>query len=290
MAVSYADDDDPFAALDDHGQFARGGAAAGPGRVDSRTKYPCQPCAGTGSYRGARVQQEKAHCFACKGEGFFYSSQADRERSRSQAATRKRRNLEAAQADFEAANPGVMAFLAANSHWSAFLRDMEGAVARYGALTDAQLRAVRSTQGKVAERDAVRRAERAAREAAAPAVDLTPIHAMFSQAAAAGLRRLTYRAEGLVLSPAKASSANAGAIYVTRAGEYLGKVMGDRFLAARAATDADRGALLLIAANPAEAATAYGRATGTCSCCGRELTDPASIAAGIGPICASKWF
>jgi histidine ammonia-lyase len=39
-----------------------------------------------------------------------------------------------------------------------------------------------------------------------------------------------------------------------------------------------------------EAAAAYGKATGTCSCCGRELTDPVSIANGIGPICADKWF
>jgi hypothetical protein len=34
---------------------------------------------------------------------------------------------------------------------------------------------------------------------------------------------------------------------------------------------------------------AYGRATGSCSCCGRELTDPVSIEAGIGPICAGRF-
>lgn len=38
-----------------------------------------------------------------------------------------------------------------------------------------------------------------------------------------------------------------------------------------------------------DAAKAYGRATGTCCCCGRELTDPASIEDGIGPICATKF-
>jgi hypothetical protein len=38
-----------------------------------------------------------------------------------------------------------------------------------------------------------------------------------------------------------------------------------------------------------EAAVRYGRQTGRCSCCGRELTNKASIDAGIGPICASKW-
>lgn len=31
-----------------------------------------------------------------------------------------------------------------------------------------------------------------------------------------------------------------------------------------------------------------GRETGICQICGRELTDPDSIAKGIGPICAGK--
>ena len=38
-----------------------------------------------------------------------------------------------------------------------------------------------------------------------------------------------------------------------------------------------------------EQAAAYGRRSGRCCCCGRELTDPASIAAGIGPVCAAKF-
>jgi hypothetical protein len=38
-----------------------------------------------------------------------------------------------------------------------------------------------------------------------------------------------------------------------------------------------------------EEAAAYGRATGICCCCGRTLTNPESIAAGIGPICAGRF-
>jgi hypothetical protein len=38
----------------------------------------------------------------------------------------------------------------------------------------------------------------------------------------------------------------------------------------------------------AEQAAAYGRATGRCACCGRELTDPASVARGVGPVCESR--
>lgn len=37
-------------------------------------------------------------------------------------------------------------------------------------------------------------------------------------------------------------------------------------------------------------AAAYGHETGNCMCCGRTLTNPASIALGIGPICRDKWF
>lgn len=36
-------------------------------------------------------------------------------------------------------------------------------------------------------------------------------------------------------------------------------------------------------------ASAYGRRTGRCGICGRELTDPVSIERGIGPICADKF-
>lgn len=37
-----------------------------------------------------------------------------------------------------------------------------------------------------------------------------------------------------------------------------------------------------------EEAAAYGRRTGVCCACGRELTDPVSIEAGIGPICSTR--
>lgn len=47
--------------------------------------------------------------------------------------------------------------------------------------------------------------------------------------------------------------------------------------------------LAKIEANPKEYASARGLLTGTCCCCGRALTDPVSIANGIGPICASRF-
>jgi len=43
-----------------------------------------------------------------------------------------------------------------------------------------------------------------------------------------------------------------------------------------------------VLADPKAAMIAYGKLTGTCGKCGRILEDEVSVAAGIGPICASK--
>jgi hypothetical protein len=37
-----------------------------------------------------------------------------------------------------------------------------------------------------------------------------------------------------------------------------------------------------------ESLSRLGRQSGVCEACGRELTDPQSIAAGIGPVCGGK--
>lgn len=278
----------PFADLQDSPLDA---PARAPRAVAERPKFPCQSCAGTGRYRGIRIHQTESACFACGGRGFFLKSHEDRAKARAKSAASKATKLQAVREAFDAENPGLVDFMRENT-WSGFLRELLTKVEQYGSLTDGQVAAVRRTQLKVAERNATRQAERAVEQAARTVpVDLSPIHAMFDKARAAGLNRLAYRAEGLVLSPAKATSANAGAIYVkTVGGDYLGKVIGQAFQANRDATDEHKAAIKVIAENPAEAASRYGIRTGTCSCCGRELTDPDSIAAGIGPICAEKWF
>lgn len=50
-----------------------------------------------------------------------------------------------------------------------------------------------------------------------------------------------------------------------------------------------RDALLLIEQDPEAAAVLHGKASGRCAVCSRDLTDPESIARGIGPICAEKF-
>jgi hypothetical protein len=271
--------DDFFANLEDDADFDRGTSVA---REIERPTFPCQSCLGTGKYRGARVHQDKSQCFACDGRGFFYTSAAGRYKARARYAEKKASNIADTISAFKEENPGLYEFLG-NATWSAFLSDMKRQLDSGKDLTERQLIAVRNSKAKQDERDA-------ARIDNAPVVELSTIHAMFDKARESGLKKLAYRAEGLVLTPAPSTGRNAGSIYVkTKSGDYLGRVTGDKFFAISTAPASIAEALETIARNPAEAATAYGKRTGECSCCGRTLTDPESISAGIGPICATKW-
>lgn len=72
-------------------------------------------------------------------------------------------------------------------------------------------------------------------------------------------------------------------------GEYFGKLTGGKFFATREAPETIIEQLRELAKDPLAVGVAYGKQTGKCCICARELTDPASVEAGIGPICASNW-
>jgi hypothetical protein len=116
----------------------------------------------------------------------------------------------------------------------------------------------------------------------------------FKAAKIRGLKRLTMRFSGVIVKPSK----DLGSLWVLSATEkvegdyglqpkYLGKVT-PNCLDSRLADDV-KAVLLEAASDPLTAAIRYGRETGSCSCCGRDLTNPVSIAAGIGPICREKF-
>ena len=143
--------------------------------------------------------------------------------------------------------------------------------------------------------------ERTLKKPSGVTVDLQPIRNMFEAAVATGYKSPKYRAEGLVITRAGDHSANPGALYIkSENGAYGGKLIGTQFTASRDGASpefaqiGDVGhtaatALAAIAGNPLEAAVRYGRRTGRCACCGRKLTNHASIDRGIGPICAERW-
>lgn len=133
------------------------------------------------------------------------------------------------------------------------------------------------------------------RTASAVAVDAAGVErivASFSSAAESGLKYPKMFLGDFTFALAM-SGRNKGAIWVTegfsRSGRYIGKVADGKFSPSDAATADERKKVLDVCADPKKAAQAFGQETGRCSCCGRELTDPDSIANSIGPICAGRY-
>ena len=241
--------------------------------VTARQTFPCTACAGTGNWvspRGAK----SGKCFVCKGSGKFLTDPRTRAKNRAASLIEQ--------------------------------------VNQRGTLSDNQ---VAAAERMIAKTETTRAANQAAREVNKVEVDLAPIRVMFEAAVRSGHKRPVYRAEGLVISRAPDSGKNPGALYVKDTGStYGGKVVeatyspnydGNRADFAHYSYDVKNEtgkvvetvtvrqsateALNKIAADPREASATWGRRTGSCSCCGRELTKTASIEAGIGPICAEKW-
>lgn len=121
------------------------------------------------------------------------------------------------------------------------------------------------------------------------AVDVSKIEVSFAAAMQNGIKRPKLRLGSFMFSRAPDTGKNAGSIYVKEGEAYLGKITGGEFLPTRECGDERKANVVTVAADPAGAAKAYGMRTGSCSCCGRALTNGASIDLGIGPICAEKY-
>lgn len=260
-------------------------------------KFTCESCNGTGTWAGGTNRHGNNKCNTCHGTGTMATSATYRRAQRAKAVTRKATAQAAAQADNVAALGGEarMDALRNAAGWSGFAGSLYEAHRTGRALSAKQVATATNMLDKL---EANRKAKVAAAEAEvamAPSVDLQPIIDMFDKATASGYKRPTYRADGLRIKPGKN-----GALYVMTEermefgpyGEqpaYEGKIEQGKFLAVRAAADDTADKLVAIAKDPLGAALRYGRRTGRCSCCGRELTKHTSIDAGIGPICAEKW-
>ena len=246
----------------------------------------CQKCRGTGrfiSYSGRSL----GDCFACKGAGkkVFKTSAPERAKARESVKAKKARDEQTLLDAFKAEHPVVWAWMDGSTF--EFAVAMREALKKWGSLTERQLLACYGAAEKLEAAKARRQAEREAKNAD---VDLSALDRAFAAAAANGAKKPALRFDGLTISLAPAHGVNAGALYVKADDDrYLGKVRDGRFQATRECTDADRAKLLDVAADPLTKAIEYGRQFGSCSCCGRTLTDPVSIANGIGPICQEKF-
>lgn len=257
-------------------------------RASKAQLFDCPQCGGSGKYRGVRVHQDRSDCFACRGTGKFKTDPRKLAQRRDAAKAKKLDAKARAVEIFEATHPGLMKFLGEAGSWSEFAGSLFHQIADRGSLSERQLSAALSMRAKVVAKQEA--AEAAKRNPVSFAADLSPIKAMFDNAVCSGYKKPAYRAEGIVIKRAPDSGRNAGALYVTNeeTSEYLGKVIDLKFFPVRGGEKAAE-TLQEIAKDPLAAAIRYGRRTGQCACCGRELTNGESIERGIGPICADKW-
>lgn len=176
--------------------------------------------------------------------------------------------------------PEAGAWLAAEAPKNEFAASLKAFFEKRGYLTEKQVAAIEKNLAKAA--------------APAPAgieADVGVLEEAFATAKGNGIQRPRITLSGFTFKPAPATGKNPGAVYVTegKGGEYLGKVLGGKFLRASVCSNERAAEIVAAAADPHGAAVNYGKVTGRCAVCSRLLTDPASIAAGIGPICAGNF-
>lgn len=270
-----------------------GGPIVGPAKAPPASyvppdySEPCSKCRGSGIWRGGR---SSGPCFACKGAGRlkFKTSPDHRAKARGRSAESKATKTETAINTFKAEHPDVWAWMDGSTF--PFAVSLREALAKYGSLTENQLAAAR----RGIEKLAAAKAASVERVETAKTIDMSKIEAAFAKAGAK-LKRPLLRVAGFKIYPAKAGSRNEGSLYVRGLSAdkseeiYLGRITGAKFIRSRECSTEQETTLLDAASDPQRAAIAYGRLTGHCACCGRLLTDPDSVARGIGPICADGY-
>lgn len=242
--------------------------------------FSCPKCNGTGRF--GRYGQ----CFKCDGSGKV----SKRVAAAAKGMQTRAANLAEAKEAFLAEHGALITGLREIASWHNFAASLIEQFDDRGSLSDRQIEAGRGALARVAERREQKRREANAQAAEkSGTVGVDAINALFATAIGNGLKKPIFRTERLTIKPAKKY---ADTLYVTdRAlgGEYVGKIVNGRFLARREAQPDTLNLLCTIASDPMKAAVEYGRSTGSCGCCGRELTDPISVANGIGPICQERW-
>ena len=259
-----------------------------PAPVVARFVEDCPKCQGKGKVVIGYTYTRMVNCFGCDGTGklTFKTSPEKRKAARDSAQARREeaeqnriRQQNIALELFTTEYPDVVEWLGKNT--SDFARSLNESFVKYGHLTERQVQAVRNSIAK-----AKYWAEE--RKAAAPEVDVTKLTVAFNNAHQKGLKHPKIKLDDYTISRAPDSGKNPGALYIKAGDEYLGKVQDNRLQLMRTG-ERFKDSIVTLLADPEKIVAAYGIRTGHCAICSRELTDPASIDRGIGPICAEKF-
>lgn len=250
----------------------------------------CHKCGGSGVWRSFSGMTQR-RCFACKGSGKMTQQRQNRVKGAEKAKHTKAINL----ASYCHEHTELITFMRENSNWNDFFTSMLERLVQ-SPLTENQELACYKAMAKTIES---RETKQAQQRADAPKVEgLSVIQELFETALKNGKKRRALLAahfsdDGTISHKIKLtpSAAPRKSIWVSVDGEFCGGIEEDGSTRLnRHAPSWLLGGLQRIAADPIGAARLYGKKTGVCCCCARELTDPKSIEAGIGPICEQKWF
>jgi len=164
--------------------------------------------------------------------------------------------------------------------WNSFAKSLVEQVASKGTLSDKQLFAASAMLAKIEKNKAQRKSNMTS-------LDVSKILAVLDKADSA-MKTPKIRVGDFVFSKPAAQSKNAGSLYIKQLGEYIGKVTGGYYLPVGSVSKDTVAEIQDICKDPMESAVAYGRRTGNCAVCARELTVKESVDRGIGPICADR--
>jgi len=253
----------------------------------------CPKCRGTGrfiSYSGRAMGE----CFACKGNGSktFKTSPETRAAARQRTAVAKAGVVADHQAELKWLSDTLTRRDRLPEGYATMLADFQTRLLAGHALSDNQMAVIAKGMARSAQW-AQERQQKASEQAVA--LDVTAIRAVLQTRKKVMVALFTFS-----LAPAHGN--NPGAIYVKDNGQYVGKIPAgaSTFAPGRDFDQSRLPALVEAMADPAAAvkADAARRAqllledpamTIPCGCCGLTLSNPESIARGIGPICAGKW-
>lgn len=259
--------------------------------ANTEIRETCGKCKGTGVWMGYGDWIGDRSCSLCKGRGYqiFKFTKAERDARRAKVAARAERKQQQILEAFAQANPLVWQWMNEQADSFEFAKAMLEAVKKWGKLTEKQLAAATKCAVGSAERKAKWEANRAVAKAQAKEVTVEAIEVAFANAKDAGIKWPRLRLDTFTFSPAGANSTNAGAVYIKEGDTYLGKVLGGKLFKSRDCSAEQEQRIIDAAHDPKSAAIAYGKKFGSCSACGRELSNEDSIGLGIGPVCAGRF-
>jgi uncharacterized protein DUF6011 len=266
----------------------------------------CAHCRGTGRFCSNVTGRVLGPCFKCKGKGEInFKTSPEARAKRHQASAQRRADRQAEKLAWREQHRDLIAWMEREADRFRtgkttfdFIHKMAEAVAEFGSLSDAQLAAVIKCKAKSDERQAAWKAQQGRQDVA---IDCSKIVAAFDKRrsvaalkGAVGVKSLVLHFPNFTFSPDRREGSVIWVNSKTHTNDRglpaaFGKIQDGKLSPFRLATPEIIAEIQAVAADPSKASRISGQNFGICCCCGATLTDPVSIEAGIGPICASNW-